>query len=47
MEISSEQLDQIAHFGIDSDNTESVYECLVKSTEEIAISTLPKKEEQG
>ena len=28
---------------IDSDNIESVYECLVKSTEEIAISTLPKK----
>ena len=27
---------------IDSDNIESVYECLVKSTEEIAISTLKK-----
>ena len=32
---------------IDSDNIESVYKCLVKSTEEIAISTLPKKKSRA
>ena len=32
---------------IDSDNLESVYDSLVKSTEEIAISTLPKKTGRG
>ena len=32
---------------IDSDNIKSVYECLVKPTEEVAISTLPKKRRAG
>ena len=37
----------LSYVDIDSNNMETVYENLVKSTQEIALSTLPKKKGRG